>query len=161
MEIGGGNSCVIIIDMSNGEFIIVVGQDYDIFGGMFFVFMGNVIDFDGDLFIYCWEQYDNEVGEVMFLFVINIQGLMFWLFDFISSLMCYFLCLSDFVNNVDFIWEILLEIICDMDFWVIVCDFDGIYGCIMEDNIILSVDNLVGFFFVIVFNINVIWFEGL
>ena len=160
METGGGNSCATIIDMSNGEPTIVLGQDYDIPGGTPFVLTGNATDPDGDPLTYCWEQYDNEVGEAMPPLATNTQGPMFRSFDPTSSPMRYFPRLSDLVNNVDPTWETLPETNRDMDFRVTVRDFDGTYGCTTEDNITLSVDNSAGPFLVTAPNTNVTWFEG-
>ena len=125
METGGGNSCATIIDMSNGEPTIVLGQDYDIPGGTPFVLTGNATDPDGDPLTYCWEQYDNEVGQNMPPLATNTQGPMFRSFDPTSNPMRYFPRLSDLVNNVDPTWETLPETNRDMDFRVTVRDFDG------------------------------------
>lgn len=161
MESGGGSTCSSSIDSSNGEPTIpTAGDDYDIPGGTPFVLTGNATDPDGDPLTYCWEQYDNEVGESMPPLATNTQGPMFRSFDPASSPQRYFPRLTDIVNNVDPTWETLPETNRDMDFRVTVRDFDGTYGCTTEDEITLSVDASAGPFLVTSPNTNVTWFEG-
>ncbi|MEL6659532.1 MAG: reprolysin-like metallopeptidase, partial [Bacteroidota bacterium] len=160
METGGGNSCATIIDMSNGEPTVMMGDDYDIPGGTPFVLSADASDPNGDPLTYCWEQYDNEVGEDMPPLATNTQGPLFRTFDPTSSPERYFPRLSDLVNNIDPTWETLPETNRDMEFRVTIRDFDGTYGCTTEDNIILSVDASAGPFLVTEPNTNVTWFEG-
>ncbi len=159
METGGGNNCATIIDMSNNGPTITAGQDYDIPGDTPFVLTGNASDSDGDPLTYCWEQYDNEVGENMPPQSTNTQGPMFRSFDPVSSPERYFPRLTDIINNVDPTWETLPATTRDMDFRVTVRDFDGNYGCTTEDNITLSVDGSTGPFLVTSPNTNLTWFE--
>lgn len=159
METGFGNSCATIIDMSNNGPTTTAGQDYDIPGDTPFVLTGNASDPDGDPLTYCWEQYDNEVGEAMPPLSSNTQGPMFRSFDPVSSTDRYFPRLTDIINNVDPTWETLPATTRDMDFRVTVRDFDGNYGCTTEDNITLSVDGSTGPFLVTSPNTNLTWFE--
>ncbi|WP_367391522.1 reprolysin-like metallopeptidase [Lewinella sp. LCG006] len=160
METGFGNSCATIIDMSNSAPNVVAGQDYDIPGGTPFVLTGSATDPNGDPITYCWEQYDNEVGEAMPPLSTNTQGPMFRSFDPVAEPTRYFPRLSDLRNNVDPTWETLPETTRDMDFRLTVRDFDGNYGCTTEDLITLSVDGSAGPFLVTNPNTNITWFEA-
>jgi subtilisin-like proprotein convertase family protein len=160
MESGFGNSCATIIDMSNSAPNVTAGQDYDIPGGTPFVLTGNATDPNGDPITYCWEQYDNEVGEDMPPLPTNTQGPMFRSFDPTSAPERYFPRLSDLRNNVDPEWETLPETDRDMDFRLTVRDFDGNYGCTTEDQIRLSVDASAGPFLVTNPNTNLTWSEN-
>jgi subtilisin-like proprotein convertase family protein len=160
METGEGNNCATIIDMSNSAPNVTAVQDYDIPGGTPFVLTGNATDPDGDPISYCWEQYDNEVGEDMPPLPTNTQGPMFRSFDPVAEPERYFPRLSDLVNNVDPEWETLPETDRDMDFRLTVRDFDGNYGCTTEDQIKLSVDADSGPFLVTNPNTNISWSEN-
>lgn len=159
METGFGNTCATIIDMSNSAPNVVAGQDYNIPGGTPFVLTGSGTDPNGDPITYCWEQYDNEVGEAMPPLSSNTQGPMFRSFDPTTAPTRYFPRLSDLRNNVDPTWETLPETTRDMDFRLTVRDFDGNYGCTTEDQITLSVDANAGPFLVTNPNTNITWYE--
>jgi len=160
METGGGNDCATIIDMSNSAPNVVAGQDYNIPGGTPFVLTGSATDPNGDPITYCWEQYDNAVGEAMPPLSTNTRGPMFRSFDPTTAPTRYFPRLSDLRNNVDPTWETLPETTRDMDFRLTIRDFDGNYGCTTEDQITLSVDASAGPFLVTNPNTSITWYEG-
>lgn len=160
METGTGSTCATFIDMSNDGPSIVAGQDHTIPGDTPFVLTGNATDPNGDPLTYCWEQYDNEVGENMPPLASNTQGPMFRSFFPESSPERYFPRLSDLVNNVDPTWETLPGTNRDMDFRVTVRDYDGSYGCTTEDNVTVTVNANAGPFLVTNPNTNLTWLEG-
>lgn len=146
----------------NVEFIveILLEDGFWIFLSIFFELIVEGLDFDGDVIIYCWEQYNfglNDVG------LGNFQGdsLFFWFFFFVEFLIWVFLRFNKIIsNNFDNI-EILFDYGCNLIFCCIVWDNNFQGGNVVWDVVVFKLDEIFGLFCVQIFNFDmVVWIVG-
>ncbi len=158
---GDGNNCdVPNLDFSNNGPTVSAGDNYTIPKSTPFVLTATGSDPDGDPVTYCWEQWDNEVGNTMPPSEFNTQGPMFRSFSPSSSPKRYFPRLEDLVNNVSPTWEVLPAAPRNMEFRVTARDLRGTVGCTDEDNMNITVNTGSGPFRVTNPDLPVTWTEG-
>jgi subtilisin-like proprotein convertase family protein len=158
---GNGNNC----DEPDLTFInnapsVSAGGNYTIPKSTPFVLTATGSDADGDPITYCWEQWDNEVGNTMPPSEFNTQGPVFRSFFPSSSPKRYFPRLEDLVNNVSPTWEVLPAAPRNMEFRVTARDLRGTVGCTDEDNMNITVNAGSGPFLVTNPSDPVTWTEG-
>ncbi len=113
----------------------------------------------GDLYIN-WEQWDNSAGPVMPPVSTNVIGPLFRSTLPSISTQRYFPQLSDLVQNIEPMWEVLPSESRDLNFQVTVRSMSGAQGCSEEDQLHLSVKKEAGPFLVNAPNTPVSWMEG-
>ncbi len=157
---GSGNSCDTPLPFVNNPPTVGAGNDRIIPVSTPFMLTASANDPDGHPLTYCWEQWDNEAGD-MPPQTTNTQGPMFRTFDPNSSATRYFPRLQDLVNNVSPTWEVLPSVGRDMEFRVTVRDNNGAAGCTAEDNMTVTTAAGIGPFLVTAPNTgSTVWTEG-
>ncbi|PTM14773.1 MAG: propanediol utilization protein [Bacteroidetes bacterium] len=164
MQTGSGGACATVISSTNSAPTITtaVSDSYTIPGATPFLLTAAASDPNGHALLYCWEQFDSEVGEAMPPLATNTQGPVFRSFSFTSNPGRYFPNLPNLVNNVDPTWETLPATTRGLTFRATVLDVNSssTYGCTTEDDVMMAVDGTTGPFLVTVPNTNLTWTEG-
>ncbi|NJL76384.1 MAG: T9SS type A sorting domain-containing protein [Saprospiraceae bacterium] len=155
---GAGNSCATIISSTNAAPIVTDPSDVTIPKSTPFVLTVNATDANPeDVLTYCWEQFDNEVGN-MPPQAANTVGPLFRSLNPVNSNSRYFINLPDLAAGNNPTWEKLPSVARAMEFRVTVRDNNSNYGCTEEQNINVTVAD-VGPFLVTSPNTNVSFSE--
>ncbi|PHI19273.1 hypothetical protein CEQ90_13755 [Lewinellaceae bacterium SD302] len=160
---GNGGGCATIIANPNNAPAVDAGVDYFIPISTPYVLTATGTDQDGDdVLTYCWEQYNNEVAEIMPPDPTNLQGPMFRSLLPNTSNQRFFPNLATVVANGIDPWERLSSVSRELDFRVTVRDNSlNTASCTDEDDMLITVTSAAGPFLVNAPNEpDQIWYEG-
>jgi subtilisin-like proprotein convertase family protein len=159
---GNGNGCATIIPGPNNAPTVEAGANYTIPSLTPYVLTATGSDADpSDVLTYCWEQYDNEVGEIMPPDPNNLQGPMFRSLIPTTSNQRYFPALTTVIANATDAWETLSAVTRPLDFRVTVRDNSFNAGpCTAEDDMRVTVSQVAGPFLVTAPNTAAVWYEN-
>ena len=155
----GNISCHNTVTTGNGEPVISNLANKTIPRSTPFVLETNVTDPDGDPLLYCWEQWDNEVGN-MPPQSSNTQGPMFRSLNPSSNPKRYFPSINNIVNNTSNTWEVLPSVTRNMEFRLTVRDMPMTGSCSDEVNVSVNTTNNAGPFQVTSDNTSSTYQEG-
>ena len=139
----GNISCHNTVSTGNGEPVVSSLPNKTIPRSTPFVLETTVSDPDGDALLYCWEQWDNETGN-MPPQSSNTQGPMFRSLLPTSNTKRYFPRLNDVVNNTSSTWEVLPSVSRSMEFRLTVRDQPMTGSCSDETNVIINTTTTAG-----------------
>ena len=159
ISLGNGNSCDTPLPFGNNAPVVTAQGDYTIPISTPFVLTAVATDTDNDPITYCWEQYDNEVGDIMPPDETNVDGPMFRSLFATTSPSRYFPNIDSIAAGINPVWEELPSVSRDMEFRVTVRDFHNVAGCTDEDNVLVSANNIGGPFLVTSQNTATTWLE--
>ncbi len=145
---GNGNSCAQQISLENTPPEIVnVPTNLTLPISTPFELTAEAIDDDGDDLLFCWEQYNNEIGDMPPAST-NPTGPVFRSLNPTSNPTRVFPNIEAVINNETPTWEVLPSVSRDMDFKVTVRDRFEEIGCIDTETSNLNFDNSAGPFLV-------------
>lgn len=142
MELAGGSTCADVVSTANTAPTINGGADYTIPANTPFVLTATGSDVDGDALTYCWEQFD--LGPVVAGEPTGNEtsGPLFRSLPPDPSPVRYFPNLPSLVAGGGSPWEVLPLQTRNMTFIVTLRDFGAAgYGCIVQDEMDISVVN--------------------
>ncbi|WP_367390630.1 reprolysin-like metallopeptidase [Lewinella sp. LCG006] len=154
-----GNNCAVFTETGNNPPTVVELNNYILPIATPFRLTAIGEDLDGDALTYCWEQMDNEVGD-MPPQPTNTQGPVFRSFDPTESPTRYFPRLNDLLAGTDNGWESLPAVSRAMSFRVTLRDNNLGSGCTIEDDLELTFTEAAGPFVVQNPNEPVAWVIG-
>jgi len=135
---GNGNSCATILSSANNTPTADAGSDYIIPVSTPFELTATGFDADGDALSYCWEQMDNENGEEMPPEPTNTMGPNFRSYLPTLDPVRTFPNLSTILFGSSNEWEILPSVFRIFNFTVSVRDNNAGYGCVAQDEMIVT-----------------------
>jgi subtilisin-like proprotein convertase family protein len=157
-ELGNGG-CGTIINTSLTNATIISPPDETIPASTPFVLTSGATG-DGSI-NYNWEQFDVERGEVMPPVGTNIQGPLFRTLPATASPERFFPKLNDVLAGTSGTWEATPTVNREMNFRATVLNYNAAYGCAVEDDLTLQVNDANGPFTVLdPLNNNHQWSEG-
>lgn len=143
----GNGGCGTIINTSLSNATIISPEDETIPAGTPFVLTSGATG-NGTI-NYNWEQFDVERGEVMPPVGTNVQGPLFRTLPATASPERFFPKLSDVVAGTSGTWEATPTVNREMNFRATVLNYNATYGCAVEDDVTLQVNDANGPFTVL------------
>ena len=156
---GTGSNCPTITNTGNNTPTLAASNNYVLPISTPFKLTATGSDPDGDVLTYCWEQMNNDIGNMPPAST-NTVGPMFRTYDPTEDDFRYFPKINDIVNGIDDDWEELPSVSRSMDFRVTVRDNHQGSGCTEEEDVNLTFDVTAGPFLVQAPNTNVTWVAG-
>lgn len=156
---GNGNNCAVFTETGNSPPTVAELNDYVLPISTPFQLTAVGQDTDGDALTYCWEQMDNEVGDMPPQST-NTQGPVFRSYSPTESPTRYFPRLDDLVSGGGDGWEAWPSVSRAMSFRVTLRDNNLGSGCTAEENLELTFSESAGPFVVQTPNDPVVWTIG-
>ena len=155
-------NCHTTISFPNNPPLLAPLQNYNIPVSTPFVLTADATDPDGDALLYCWEQMDNQVGQMPPQST-NTAGPIFRSIVPQISPSRYFPPITNVLNNSSNTWQVLPSVARNMNFRITVRDLPNIVGnvgCTTERNVTVSTIGNAGPFVINTHNTPDTWFEG-
>ncbi len=153
-------SCGEIINTNNNMPVTDAGANYSIPVSTPFTLTGSATDADGDPLTYCWEQMDNENGN-MPPTASNTQGPAFRSFSPLTVPSRTFPDMNAVINNTTPTWEVLPAVGRTMNFMLTVRDNNSTYGCTSDDATTITTIDGIGPFLLLSPNVaGIVWSVG-
>jgi hypothetical protein len=153
-------SCATFITLNNQAPVAGSPPNYNIPISTPFVLTAQATDPENDPLMYCWEQYDLETTSSEPPAANDSDGPLFRSFNPSTSPDRYFPNITDIVNNVSPMWEVLPSVTRAMTFRMTVRDYHNIAGCTDEDDVVVTSNSNSGPFIVTSQNAATTWTEG-
>ncbi|UOB16195.1 reprolysin-like metallopeptidase [Abyssalbus ytuae] len=144
----GNSTCAAPTTTGNSVPVVSAGNDYTIPKGTPFVLKGEASDSDGDNITYCWEQIDNQVGEMPPVSTAE-SGPVFRSRLPVTSPYRYFPQTQDILdNNLSPTWEVIPTVGRELNFSLLVRDNNTTGGQSGRDDMKIIVDDNSGPFMI-------------
>ncbi|HEX5111542.1 MAG TPA: zinc-dependent metalloprotease family protein [Saprospiraceae bacterium] len=153
-------SCATFITLNNQAPVAGSPPNYNIPISTPFVLTAQATDPENDPLTYCWEQYDLETQSSEPPAANDNDGPLFRSFNPTTSPDRYFPNITDIVNNVSPMWEVLPSVTRTMTFRMTVRDYHNSAGCTDEDDVVVTSNSNSGPFVVTSQNVVTTWTEG-